>query len=437
MRDRYSVAVGLLFAAVIAIALVNTLGSGDEGTLGLDELPPRWALPEFAVPRAAGPLEGDANVAQDDCETSQAPCPEGARRAPACRIRTPGAIRVCDFFGRPLVLSFWFSQGGNCVAQQDVVDRVYARYRGRVGFLSLNVRDDRDSVRDPIRAPRLADAGRLRPRRGRRRPLPRRRLPDLCLRLPGRDLQDASIGELTEAQLDARVERAAAGDPRGGGGSDRGGDSRHPSRAGPGTRSRAGSRRISPRSSRASGSPGSRSTAAPARSPEPVRMRLRDLSDRFYGAHAIHMREQPIPWAYRVFFRQIGLDPDRTRTRSSSSRWTGFTTGPSSPTGMPDDALTIAIAETGVAVRAFDADRLRGGSASAIRRPGEALPGKTGELEQGTLTVADERGPSSCSSAGLARAASAATRGGSRSPRYRSRACPRPRSTRHSGSPVP
>jgi DNA/RNA-binding domain of Phe-tRNA-synthetase-like protein len=52
----------------------------------------------------------------------------------------------------------------------------------------------------------------------------------------------------------------------------------------------------------------------PGRSPEPVRRRLRDLSDRFYGSHAIHLRERPIPWAYRVFFRQIGLDPDRTHT---------------------------------------------------------------------------------------------------------------------------
>jgi hypothetical protein len=50
----------------------------------------------------------------------------------------------------------------------------------------------------------------------------------------------------------------------------------------------------------------------PGKSPEPVRRLLRDLSDRFFGAHAIHMRERPIPWAYRVFFRQIGLDPDRT-----------------------------------------------------------------------------------------------------------------------------
>ena len=39
--------------------------------------------------------------------------------------------------------------------------------------------------------------------------------------------------------------------------------------------------------------------------------RLRALSDRFTAAHAIHMRERPIPWAYRVFFRQIGLDPDQ------------------------------------------------------------------------------------------------------------------------------
>ena len=52
----------------------------------------------------------------------------------------------------------------------------------------------------------------------------------------------------------------------------------------------------------------------PGRSPEPVERRLAETSNRFYGAHAIHMRERPIPWAYRVFFRQIGLDPDRTRT---------------------------------------------------------------------------------------------------------------------------
>jgi thiol-disulfide isomerase/thioredoxin len=203
MRDRYSVIVGLIFAVIIVIATVSTLGNRDEGTLGLDRVARRWPLPEFAVPNAAGRLEGDANVAQDDCTTAQTPCSE--HRPPACRIHTPGAIRVCDLFNRPLVLSFWFSHGGNCVEQQDVVDRVYARYRGRVSFLSLNVRDDRDTVRELIRE------------RGWRMPVGYDRdgavaslyriggCPTFAYAYPGGTLQDASIGELTVPQLEAHV----------------------------------------------------------------------------------------------------------------------------------------------------------------------------------------------------------------------------------------
>lgn len=205
---RYSVLAGLLFAAVIAIALVNTLGNKDEGTLGLDKLPARWPLPEFAVPRAAGPLEGDANVAQDDCETSQTPCPPGDRRAPACHIPTAGAIRVCELFDRPLVLSFWFSRGGGtCVRQQDAVSRAYERYRGRVSFLSLDVRDDRGTVRDLIRGHRWRMPVGY-DRDGAVAALYRIGLcPTFAYAYPGGTLQDASIGELTAAQLEARVRR--------------------------------------------------------------------------------------------------------------------------------------------------------------------------------------------------------------------------------------
>lgn len=205
MRDRYSLVVGLIFVAVIAIAAINTLGHKDEGTLGLDKVASRWPFPEFAVPNAAGGLEGDANVAQDDCESSQTPCPASAKRTPACRIRTPGAIRVCDFFARPLVLSFWFSRGGNCAEQQDVVNQVYARYRGRVSFLSLDVRDDRSTVRNLIRSHdwRMpvgydrdgAVAGLYRIGG----------CPTFAYAYPGGTLQEASIGELTVQQLEAHV----------------------------------------------------------------------------------------------------------------------------------------------------------------------------------------------------------------------------------------
>jgi DNA/RNA-binding domain of Phe-tRNA-synthetase-like protein len=131
----------------------------------------------------------------------------------------------------------------------------------------------------------------------------------------------------------------------------------------------------------------------PGRSPEPVRRRLRDLSDRFYGAQAIHMRERPIPWAYRVFFRQIGLDPDRRRTPVEQLAFDRLNEGAFKSRGLPADALNVAIVETGVALRAFDADRLDGRLCIRDSAPGESLPGRPGELAQGTLTVADERRP--------------------------------------------
>jgi len=133
--------------------------------------------------------------------------------------------------------------------------------------------------------------------------------------------------------------------------------------------------------------------ADPERSPEGVKRRLRDLSDRFYGSQAIHMRERPIPWAYRVFFRQIGLDPDRTRTPIEQLAFERVREGAFKSQGLPADALTVAIVETGVALLALDADRLSGRLCIRDSGPGEALPGRPGELAQGTLTIADDRGP--------------------------------------------
>jgi hypothetical protein len=212
MRDRYSIAVGLLFLAILVVAAVNTIENGGGGeTLGLDKLPERWPLPGFAVPDGAGKLEGDANVSQDDCETAALPCPEDAVRTPACRVDLPEAIRVCDFFGRPLVISFWFSKGGDdCVRQQDLVEQASRRYRGRVGFLSLDIRDDRDTLRDLIR------------QRGWTMPVGYDRdgavaglygiglCPTFAYVYPGGTLQSASIGELTGPELSERVDRLLA-----------------------------------------------------------------------------------------------------------------------------------------------------------------------------------------------------------------------------------
>ena len=129
------------------------------------------------------------------------------------------------------------------------------------------------------------------------------------------------------------------------------------------------------------------------RSPEPVRRRLREVSDRFYGSHAIHLRERPIPWAYRSFFRQIGLDPDRTPTPIEQLVMERLRDGGFVSRGLPADALTIATVETGIALRAFDAERLQGSLGIRDSGPGESLAGRPGELPHGTMTIADERAP--------------------------------------------
>jgi DNA/RNA-binding domain of Phe-tRNA-synthetase-like protein len=133
--------------------------------------------------------------------------------------------------------------------------------------------------------------------------------------------------------------------------------------------------------------------ARPGKSPQEVRRRLRELSDRTFGAAAIRLRERPIPWAYRVFYRQIGLDPDTTRTPVEQLTLDRLHDGGFRSRGMPLDALNIAIVETGVALRGFDADRIEGRLCIRDSAPGESLAGRPGELAQGTLTIADGQRP--------------------------------------------
>src|SRR6476620_10511212 len=92
------------------------------------------------------------------------------------------------------------------------------------------------------------------------------------------------------------------------------------------------------------------------RAPRHVKSRLRELSNRFSGPQAINLRHQPIPWAYRVFYRHIGLDPDEQPTPVEAVALERIKKGGFVSQNRLDDALTISIIESGVALRAFDAD---------------------------------------------------------------------------------
>lgn len=131
----YMTLVGVIFLVVVAIALFNMLRTSDSGTVGIGEVGIGDKAAPFAVPLALSDLDGDANVDPDQ----------------ACSVKGADVLRICDYFDRPLVMSFWFTKGASsCIDQQDIFDQVARRYRRRAGFVSINVRDDRDRVRELI-----------------------------------------------------------------------------------------------------------------------------------------------------------------------------------------------------------------------------------------------------------------------------------------------
>ncbi|MBX5469543.1 MAG: hypothetical protein IRZ21_06555 [Thermoleophilaceae bacterium] len=131
--------------------------------------------------------------------------------------------------------------------------------------------------------------------------------------------------------------------------------------------------------------------ARAGRSPREVRGRLAAMSDRFTGGRAIQLRREPVPWAYRVFFRQIGLDPDERRTPPEQAALERMRAGGFVSRGLVEDALLIATVETGVALVALDAERVRPPLGIRLARPGERLGGDGIELPAGRIVMADER----------------------------------------------
>jgi DNA/RNA-binding domain of Phe-tRNA-synthetase-like protein len=115
------------------------------------------------------------------------------------------------------------------------------------------------------------------------------------------------------------------------------------------------------------------------RTPRELRDRLRYVADRYRGPEAVALRTRPVPWAYRVLFRHLGLDPDVTRTPLEALVLDRLLHGGFTARGLPDDALALATLETGVPVWAVDADRTG--------------PLTLAPAADGRLMLGDDRGP--------------------------------------------
>lgn len=131
-----------------------------------------------------------------------------------------------------------------------------------------------------------------------------------------------------------------------------------------------------------------------AASPPGVVGRLDEHSNRLRGPRAVALRREPIPAAYRLFFRHIGLDPDIVRTPIEQAALGRLFVGGYVSGGLLADALLIGLIDTGVPVWALDAQFLEGPLGIRPSREGEPL-GRFADarlLPADRLVVADASG---------------------------------------------
>ena len=129
------------------------------------------------------------------------------------------------------------------------------------------------------------------------------------------------------------------------------------------------------------------------RSPRAVRERLKEMSNRISGAKAVQMRQEAVPWAYRVFFRQVGIDPDERRTPAEEVVLDRLKHGGFRSRNLLDDAITIATFETGVPVIAFDGDQVQPPLRVRLAHPDELMGAAGRPLSSGQIVIADDERP--------------------------------------------
>ena len=138
--NKYAWLVGIvLFMGLAVLLFVQTIPNSGEG---LEGPPVGKRLKAFAAPSATGDLSGDANVCQKE------PCPKQAGERPACELVSKDVVNLCELRKRPLVLTFIFDRGADCLPQVDRTERARRRLTG-VNFATVFF--SRDKSRDELR----------------------------------------------------------------------------------------------------------------------------------------------------------------------------------------------------------------------------------------------------------------------------------------------
>jgi hypothetical protein len=133
--------VGLLALLILALITINTVLTKPNGATGIA---PGAMLAPFAVPLAAGNLNGDANVATRADEGT-------AGRVPACTVRGAQILNVCQLYEQGPVVLALFVDAGSCPAILTDMQALLPSFPG-VRFAAVAIKGSRDQLRRLLRS---------------------------------------------------------------------------------------------------------------------------------------------------------------------------------------------------------------------------------------------------------------------------------------------
>jgi hypothetical protein len=137
--------VGVLAVVILALITLNTVLTTPNGAAGLA---PGSTVPPFALPLVTGNLQGDADIATraDDGE---------AGKHPACTLRGPRILNICQLYETSPVVLALFVDSGTCARILTDMQTLLASFPG-VRFAAVSIKGNRAQLRALVHSHRLS-----------------------------------------------------------------------------------------------------------------------------------------------------------------------------------------------------------------------------------------------------------------------------------------
>jgi len=138
---RYMWVVGVAALILIVVVAAHQLRSSSGTFIRGPAVGSR--LPEFAAPLVLGNVEGDSNIKPRSSTERRKPLP-------ACDVRLPGTLNICDQWNKPVVVSFLFLRGAHCEPQFDRLEAMHREFP-QINIVGVFFERDRGKARDAVR----------------------------------------------------------------------------------------------------------------------------------------------------------------------------------------------------------------------------------------------------------------------------------------------